>query len=64
MRISSLGGCVDVIHGLAGILSYYLALQIFLAQTVGCIVVSIVGGVLQSLDSKLGIMDAGIIREI
>ena len=53
-----------MIHGLTGIFSYYLAFQIFLAQTVGCIVVSVVGGVFQPLDSKLRIMDDGIIREI
>ena len=64
MRISGLGGGIDVIHGLAGIPSYRFTLQIFLAQTVGCIVVSVVGGVFQPLDSKLGIMDAGVIREI
>ena len=52
-----------MIHGLTGIFSYYLAFQIFLAQTVGCIVVSVVGGVFQPLDSKLRIMDDGIIRE-
>ena len=63
MGIPRLGGGVDVIHGLAGILSYYLALQIFLAQTVGCIVVSVVGGMLQPLDAKFRIMHAGIIRE-
>lgn len=64
MGIPRLGGGVDVIHGLTGIFSYYLAFQIFLAQTVGCIVVSVVGGVFQPLDSKLRIMDDGIIREI
>ena len=64
MEIAGLGGGVDVIHGLAGIPSYRFTLQIFLAQTVGCIVVSVVGGVFQPLDSKLGIMDAGVIREI
>ena len=64
MGIPRLGGGVDVIHGLAGVPSYRFALQIFLAQTVGCRVVPVVGGVLQPLDTKLGIMDAGIIREI
>ena len=63
MRIPGLGGGIDVVHGFTGIFSYYLALQIFLPQTVRGIVVSVVGGVFQPLDSKLGIMDAGIIRE-
>ena len=63
MGIPGLGGGVDVIHGFAGIFSYYLALQIFFAQSVGCIVVSVVGSVLQPLDAKLEIVDAGIVRE-
>ena len=53
MEIAGLGGGADVIHGLAGIPSYRFTLQIFLAQTVGCIVVSVVGGVFQPLDSRL-----------
>ena len=63
MGIPSLGGGVDVIHGLAGVPSYRVSLQIFFAQAVGCIVVSIVGGMLQPLNASFGIMDAGIIRE-
>ena len=52
-----------MIHGLAGVPSYRVSLQIFLSQTVGRIVVSVVGGMLQPLDAKLGIVDTGIIRE-
>ena len=63
MWIPSLGGGVDVVHGLAGVPSYRFARQIFFAQTVGCIVVSVVGGVFQPLDAKFRIVDAGIIRE-
>ena len=63
MGVAGLGGGVDVVHGLAGVFSYYLAFQIFLAQAIGRIVVSVVGGVFQPLDAQLRIMDAHIIRE-
>ena len=62
MGIPSLGGGVDVIHGLAGVPSYRVSLQIFLSQTIERIVVSVVGGMLQPLDAKLEILENRIIR--
>ena len=62
MGISSLGRGVDVRHGFTGIFSYRVSLQIFFAKAVGCIVVSVVGGVFQPLDASFRIVDTDIIR--
>ena len=64
MRISGLGGGIDVIHGLAGIPSYRFTLQIFLAQTVGGVGVSVLNCSLQPLDALGSVMDHRIVREL
>ena len=62
--VSGLSGLGEVLHRFVGVLSDDFAFELLFAQSVGRAIAPVVGGILQPLDSQIGVMHFWIIREV